>query len=145
MAHPALPLQNAIFTALKDDEFITSVVGEGDDARIYDHVPEDAQMPYIVIGDDSFSRDLWRHECLVSIWVFTADVGVVAVKELAGFVQETLDRELIVDGYDTIEYSHEDIEFFKEQGGQVQMAEVGFRYLLEPETYWADQEDTTAP
>ena len=136
MPHPALPLQQAIVNALLSDDEIVAIVED----RVFDHVPEDATFPYLVIGDDSFSRDLWRHECFVTLLAFTRDTsgGLVEVKGLAGLVADALDRDLAVEGFDTLEAANEEMTFFKEDEDGSQMAEVEFRYLLEPSTYWAD-------
>lgn len=129
MSHPAAPLQKAIFEALSASQPVTDAVGD----RIYDHVPEDARFPYVVIGDDSFSRDRWLHECFVTILVFTEGVGLVAAKLLASHVQDALDVELPVEGYITQEWTFEETSFSVEDNDQTQMAEVEFRYLLDPD------------
>lgn len=129
MAHPALPLQKAIFDALGASSELTALVGD----RIYDHVPDDAVFPYVVIGDDSFSRDLWRHECFVTILAFTEQVGLTGVKRLASIINTALDVELVVDGYNTVEWSAEDLNFSLEDTEATQMAEAEFRYLLDPD------------
>ncbi|WP_295217329.1 DUF3168 domain-containing protein [uncultured Brevundimonas sp.] len=130
--HPALPLQKAIFDALLADTALNAVI----DGRVYDHVPPDAVYPYVVIGEDSFSRDLWQHECFVMIQGFTSQNGLTGVKRLANLIQVILDVELQVEGYLTQEWSFEESRFYKdEEGDNFQMAEVNFRYLLDPDTY----------
>ena len=127
--HPALPLQKAIFDALKNDPDLNEII----QGRVYDHVPDNAKFPYLVIGDDSFSRDLWMHECFVTVLAFTEQVGLTGVKRLAGLVQNVLDVELAVEGYVTQEWSFEELSFSVEDNDQTQMAEIELRYLLDPD------------
>ena len=42
-------LQQAVFARLGAFAALTALVG----ARIYDHAPQDATFPYVVIGDDT--------------------------------------------------------------------------------------------
>ncbi|WP_374274437.1 DUF3168 domain-containing protein [Brevundimonas sp.] len=135
MAHPALPLQKAIYKALSEDEAITEVVTD----RIYDHLPEDAQFPYICLADDAYSRDRWFHECYVTVQAFTEGEGMVDVKALASLVDECLTRQLIVEDFDTVEYAGESIEFYRDPKAGNQMAELELRYLLEPQLVWYDE------
>lgn len=134
MPHPALPLQQAIVNALLSDDAITAVIED----RVFDHVPPDAEFPYLVIGDDSFSRDFWRHECFVTLLVCTKDEtgGLVEVKGLSGLVAEALDRDLEVQGYRTIEAANEEMSFFKDEMDGTQWSEVEMVYLLEPVDHW---------
>lgn len=136
MAHPALPLQQAILNALLDDPAITALVG----TRVFDHVPADAAFPYIAIGDDAFARDLWRHEAFVTVLVFTQKIGLPAVKRLSALVQSCLDRDLVLNDWRTLEWSFEKMNFSEDKKQGVQMAEIEFRYLFEEDDYW-QQED----
>lgn len=66
----ARPLQAALVAALKGSAAVTALVG----GRVFDHVPEDAAYPYLVIGEaleepdnthDSFGR---RLDEAVHVW-----------------------------------------------------------------------------
>jgi len=129
ITHPALPLQKAIIDALKDHEGVTAIVGP----RIYDHVPDNAQFPYVAMTGDAYTRDLWQHDCFVTVSCFTGGKGRPAVKRLAEQVIDALDRQIIVRGFDTDEGAYEDMDIQSEAQDAFQVADVNFAYVLSAE------------
>lgn len=102
----ASEIQQAVFDRLASDSSLT----------VYDHVPEDAAFPYVVIGEDTHvpfdTDDSLGAESTVTIHVWSRYRGKKEAKDMQGTIYDALTRqELTIDGYDliTIEFEYSDV------------------------------------
>lgn len=91
------------------------------DCKIYDYVPEDKPLPYIVIGDDKAipwnTKTSKGKEITTTIHVWSDTRGNLQVKKLLGLIEKTLDKNFEKDGYNfehhetgTIDVTRESVE-----------------------------------
>lgn len=89
---PWWPLQQAIYTRLSGDSELTSTLGAG----VYDHVPDSAAFPYVVIGDiTSVPNDtmgLTGRDLTVVVHSWSQAKGMKQIAEIADRVDDLLDR-----------------------------------------------------
>ena len=105
-------IQAEVYTAL------TSIQG----AAVYDEVPESAELPFIVIGEDSFES---AADCLcyanIKVEVFSSCRGYRQVKDLTAEIADRLGR---MDGFLSIEGMT-----FDRYSEDVRHAEITARYI----------------
>lgn len=133
---PIFAVQKAIYEALINDPDVMAYVGTNSSGQpqVYDAPPPNARYPYILIGEDSFSREDWYHVAEPTVQGFTKQDGRLSeVKKLAGLIQNALDVELEVEGFATVEWSYEETSFWREAEDGTEMVDCGFRYLLDPD------------
>ncbi len=76
MMHPSADLQKAVYTALAANTALITLLG---DVKIYDHHPQKATFPYLVIGQASASdwstasEDGALHSFIIHIWSKRSD------------------------------------------------------------------------
>ena len=135
MSSASWALQTAIFAALSMDANVKSVLG--DPPRIYDEVPRNAAMPYLVIGDGkesdwSTSTDTGTEHALV-LHVWSRARGRKESKIVAATVRDVLDdASLALTGHTLIGIKHQSTEFLRQTDGQTYHAIMKFRALTEP-------------
>src|SRR3954449_672487 len=94
MGTPANALQKAVFERLTAYSALTSLVG----AKVYDFVPEGAQPPYVVIGDDTAidwstkTTNGWEATLTIHCWDFER-AGTKSVKTIMGTIYDALHRQ----------------------------------------------------
>lgn len=122
----AAEIQQAVFDRLASDSSLT----------VYDHVPEDAAFPYVVIGEDTHvpfdTDDSLGAESTVTIHVWSRYRGKKEAKEIQGIIYDALTRqELTIDGYDliTIEFEYSDV--LLDPDGITRHGVQRFRFLTE--------------
>lgn len=132
---PFFQVQRAIFEALTGNAEIMAYVGFVDgQPQVYDSPPENARFPYILIGEDSFSRQDWYHVAEPTVQGFTKQNGRMSeVKKLASMIQDALDIEIAVDGFTTTEWSYEETDFWRDADQGSEMCDCSFRYVLDPD------------
>ncbi len=135
MSSASWALQTAIFAALSADAGIKSVLG--DPPRVFDEVPRDAAMPYLVIGGDrqsdwSTATDTGaEHALTMHIW--SRARGHRESKAIAEAVREALDNaNLALTGHTLIGIKHQSQEFLRQTDGQTYHAVLRFRAVTEP-------------
>jgi len=135
MSSASWGLQTAIFAALSVDTNVKSVLG--DPPRIYDEVPRNAAMPYLVIGDGkendwSTSTDTGtEHVLILHIW--SRARGRKESKTVAATVRDALDdADLALTGHSLIGIKHQSSEFLRQTDGQTYHAVMKFRAVTEP-------------
>lgn len=135
MSSASWALQTAIFAALSMDANVKSVLG--DPPRIYDEVPRNAAMPYLVIGDGkesdwSTSTDTGTEHALV-LHVWSRARGRKESKIVAATVRDVLDdASLALTGHTLIGIKHQSTEFLRQTDGQAYHAIMKFRAVTEP-------------
>jgi hypothetical protein len=102
---PQWPLQQALFLSLQDDALLTSLLGAAD--RIFDHVPEQSDFPYVAIGDmelspfDTKTEEAGVLTCTIHSW--SRYRGMREVREIMAAIVENLDDSTpAVAGFDLI-------------------------------------------
>jgi hypothetical protein len=136
MSSASWALQTAIFAALSADANIKSVLG--DPPRIYDEVPRNAAMPYLVLGDDkesdwSTSTDSGTEHALV-LQVWSRGRGRKDSKTVAAIVGASLDdAALTLTGHKLIGIKHQSSEFLRQTDGRTYRAVMKFRAVTEPQ------------
>src|SRR5690554_4378261 len=94
----ALALQGAILQRLKSYSPLMARA-----TAVYDHVPQTAQFPYVVIGDDTAidfdTDDTTGAESTITIHVWSQKRGRKEAKQIQGDIYDALHRyELSVSG-----------------------------------------------
>lgn len=133
---PFFELQKAIFDTLCADDSVMEIIGLNEDGQpqIYDGVPENARYPYLIIGEDSFSRQDWFHIAEPTVTCMTNENGRLSpVKMLSAAVQSALNTQIEVEGFTTTEWSYEETDFWREGVDGTEAGVVTFRYLLDPD------------
>jgi hypothetical protein len=120
-----LEIQKAVFNRLN-----TSL-----NVPVYDNVPDNAQAPYVVIGDDTLTEyDTFGElgfEATVTIHSWSVYRGRKQVKEIMGSIYDALHRaELTVTGYNLIGCDCEFSETFLESDGVTRHGVQRFRILI---------------
>jgi uncharacterized protein DUF3168 len=115
---PAWALQQALYTRLSGDTALVTTLG----ADVYDHVPDAAAFPYVVIGNvtegprDTMGRT--GRDLSVTIHVWSQYPGMKQVKEIQSRVDELLDRWApTVTGWSATQMQQEFFETFMDQDG----------------------------
>jgi len=133
---PSLDLQKAFVDALKGDDVLASLMGGS--VRAYDRVPDEAEFPYLHIGDDQtvdnstscgFAAEVFSR---VHIWSRTP--GRVEAKKIGARVRQLLnirhvlqDHTISVSAFLSADYQKTEIDL--ETHGIIQ-----FRYLIWPKS-----------
>lgn len=133
---PIFAVQKAIYETLINDADVMAYVGRNSagQPQVYDSPPANARYPYILIGEDSFSRQDWYHVAEPTVQGFTQQEGrMTEVKKLAGLLHAALDIELPVEGFTTTEWSFEETDFYRDPESGTEMVDCSFRYMLDPD------------
>jgi hypothetical protein len=127
-------LQQALYGALLSDAGVAALVAE----RIFDDVPRDAALPYIVIGADTQSD--WStatesgsvHSLVLDVWSRAA--GHHEVKQICDAVRAALDgAALAVSGFHLVDLRFESARTARQSDGRTYRAMLNFRAVLEPQ------------
>lgn len=100
--HPLRPLLVALYDALSGDAALMSML-----TGVYDHVPEDAALPYLVFGDNTAAREpvmgAQAFRCEVALDVYCREGGRKGLMEIVARLHALLDHQpLAVDGFETL-------------------------------------------
>ena len=97
------PLQTAIHAALTGDATLAALVGD----RVYDHAPQDATFPYLVIGEataagfDTKTEEGMEQTLTIHGW--SRYRGLKEVKDMMAAVTGALDQQsLSLTGHDLV-------------------------------------------
>lgn len=119
MSSPNNALQAAIYTRLTGYSALTTALGG---SKVYDHIPQGADAPYVVIGEDTLSdwdtKSTAGWECTVTIhaWDFEK-AGRKSVKAILGHVYDALHQQeanIAVTGFTLIQIRWENESTFQE-------------------------------
>jgi hypothetical protein len=126
-------LQQAVYAALLADGGVAALAG----TRVFDDVPGDAAMPYVVIGEDRESD--WStatesgSEHILSLHVWSRASGHKEAKLLCDAVRAALDgAALAVSGATLIDIRYQATQYSRESDGRTIRAALTFRAILEP-------------
>jgi hypothetical protein len=126
-------LQQAVYAALLADSGVAALAG----TRIFDDVPCDAAMPYVVIGEDQESDWSTATESgsqhILSIHVWSRAAGHKEAKLLCDGVRAALDgAALTVSGATLIDLRYQATQYARQNDGRTIRAALTFRAILEP-------------
>lgn len=112
---PQWALQSAIFTRLSGDTALVTTLG----AAVYDHVPEGAAFPYVVIGDvteaPNDTMGTTGRDITVTIHYWSQYAGNKQIHQIHNRVDELLDRwEPTVSGWNAVEMSADFYDTFRD-------------------------------
>lgn len=136
MIHPAADLQKAVYTALDDNTDLVAALGG---AKIYDHNPEKAAFPYIVLGransvDWSTSTED-GNEHLITIHIWSKRSARQQIYSIQQLVQESLhDVILTAQDHDIINLRLELSEARRDRESGHMHGIMRFRAVTEPKT-----------
>ena len=78
---------------------------------VYDDVPEDAALPYVVLGEatssDQGTKDLRGYEIVEALHVYSGYGGMRETNEIMEAAETALASELTLDGWDVLAYGLE--------------------------------------
>lgn len=128
---PAWPLQQAVYSRLNGDATLTTTLG----ASVYDHVPDSAAFPYVVIGDvtegprDTMART--GRDVVLSVHCWSQYAGAKQVDEIANRVDALLDRWApTVSGWTATTMLREFFESFRDADGTTRHGVLRYRIHL---------------
>ncbi|MFN6950983.1 MAG: DUF3168 domain-containing protein [Albidovulum sp.] len=127
---PSLALQKAIYEALTESPAVAG-------GRVFDHVPEGAEFPYISFG--TFQSLGNRADCydgtesFFDINVWSRAVGFPEAKGIADRVREVIDRaDLAIDGHTLELLDFQDAQAVRDPDGMTNRVILSFRALSQP-------------
>lgn len=110
---PLLPVLAALDTLLGGAAgFDVDVLGDTVTVGVYDHVPEGAAFPHVVIGETTQvpenMHDRFGHRVTVTLHIWSAEHGYFEALAIASHISTLLDHKpLVVDGFDVVAIRHE--------------------------------------
>ncbi|MFN3776447.1 DUF3168 domain-containing protein [Sphingomonas parapaucimobilis] len=121
---PALPLQDAIYQAIKD-------LASG---SVFYDVPDGTPLPYIYFGDDDIlgDYDSGGDFSNVSANIDAFGANKIELKQLVADIVARLDRPLEISGFQIIEWRVSSIHYRKMEDGLTHQASLEFDYLVAP-------------
>lgn len=101
------PIQRTLYDVLTGDVDLTAVI-----SGVYDHVPEEAAFPYIVIGEatavSSGALDRWGRRSAVTLHIWSAYHGWAEALTIVDHLVRLLDEQaLAVPGHEFVACRHE--------------------------------------
>lgn len=121
---PSLPLQDAVYLAIKD-------LASG---SVFYDVPDDAALPYIYFGDDDISGDYDSGgdflEVSAHLEAFAANK--IELKQLVADIVARLDQPLEIADFKILEWHISSIHYRKMEDGLTHQASLEFSYLVAP-------------
>ncbi len=121
MSEPGIALQTAIFNRLSNYTALTTYIGAN---KIYDHVPENIEAPYVVIGEDESDEagaktyNGWERVVTIHCWDFESE-GRKGVKTIMGHIYDALHRSessITVTGFNLVYFEQRYSTSFREDG-----------------------------
>ena len=134
MIHPSADLQKAIYTALAANANLTAALGG---TKIYDHNPQEAAFPYVVIGRASnldwstSTEDGGEHVVIIHIWSERSDR--MEIYQLQQEVQTSLhDATLMAVDHNVVNLRHEFSDVRSDDASNRMHGIMRFRAVTEP-------------
>ena len=135
MSSPALAFKAAEEAAVRGSDALLAAMGLTT-ARIYHEVPENAPLPYVVLGSHEIQDESdgcgEAHSIVSTVQWWTKIVGAVkgsdAVRQMGAAIVAALLRRLAIDGHDTVLWEMEVSETYGSDPDQSSRGRVVFRY-----------------
>jgi hypothetical protein len=134
MSNPGWDLQKAAYGALAGDAPLTGLLGG---QHIYDHVPQDAAFPYVVIDEmrlNDWSTGTERgSEHILMLHVWSRYRGKRETYEIGDAIRERLDdAELTLEDNRLVNLMHQFSDLKRDEDGETWHAVLRFRAVTEP-------------
>ena len=119
MSFPLNALQAGIYSRLTGYSALTTALGG---SKVYDHVPQDTDAPFVVIGDDTAidfdtkSNNGWEITLTIHCWDFEK-AGRKSIKNIMGHIYDALHKSesnITVTGFSLIYMQQEYSESFQD-------------------------------
>lgn len=132
MASPSLELQVAIVSRLKATPAVTAVIGD----RVFDNVPEDADFPYVTVGDGDETSDdvdcINGFEISLDIDVWSRDVGFPEAKTISDAIRRALTSpDITIPTNALVYFRHRQTRFLRDPDGLTSHAVMTFEAFAE--------------
>jgi len=128
MRDPSLAVQKAIFERMAAHPATSAIVGD----RVYDQVPDDAEFPFIHIGDDEFEPENFYMRGTCRVYGLTQGVGQVEAKALAAAIIEAMTEPLTLDApFVNSLGRHLETDFAEDLEHGSQLADVSFEVIVQ--------------
>lgn len=123
-------VQKAVYAALTGDTDLMAVI-----TGVYDHVPAETTVPYIVIGDDTSiefdTKTNVGEEVTLTIHIWSEHEGRKELKEIQGHLARILhDQLLTVEDHNTVLVRREYAETLRDPDGATWHGVVRFRIIV---------------
>lgn len=129
---PSWPLQQAVYTRLSGDTELVTTLG----AAVYDHVPDSAAFPYVVIGDvteatnDTMGKT--HRDVTVTVHLWSQYTGMKQIGLIADRVDDLLDRwSPTVTGWTAVQMLREFFESFRDADGKSRHGVARYRIHIQ--------------
>lgn len=132
MTSAALDLQRSLYQLLRNDSTLSAALGG---ARIYDDVPQRAELPYVTFGQ-SVTRD-WStgtetgHEHLLTLHVWSRVPGRKKLHEIMELLAQRLQQPFGLLEHRVVNVRHELSEARRDPDGELYHGVVRFRVVTE--------------
>ncbi|MEU7617187.1 DUF3168 domain-containing protein [Micromonospora rifamycinica] len=132
----ARPLQVALYTALRGSTAITGLLGD----RVYDHVPEPAEHPYLVIGEAVEEPDNvhggFGRQADITLHLWDVAEGFTGPTEVVDALVELLDHQrdaLDIAGHRVVSIRFLDARTLRDPDPRIRHVPVRFRVNTQQE------------
>lgn len=131
MSDPSDLLQAAIKTRLAAAPAVAALVVE----RIFDDIPEDAEFPYLVIGDAQVVGD--DDDCAdasiltVQIHTWSRDPGWPQTNEMLAAVRGAMKADFTIAGFDVVDQTFEQTQRLRDPDGKTRHGVFEYRFLIQ--------------
>lgn len=135
-ASPLWPLQQAIYACLAAAPAVTGLLAQGAES-VFDHAPERASFPYVVIDEASFAPAATQAasvaEVRTAVRCHSRAEGLKEAKAILNAVIAAITEEtLAVPGWHTVLCRLEDASAGNAGDGATRTASASFRLFLDP-------------
>jgi hypothetical protein len=132
MASPSLELQVAIVSRLKATHAVTALIGD----RVFDNVPDQANFPYVTVGEGDETSDdvdcVEGFEISLDIDVWSRDVGYPEAKNISDAVRRALKSPALTIPTNALVYfQHRQTRFLRDPDGLTSHAVMTFEAFAE--------------
>lgn len=127
---PMAGIQTAIFERLAADDELG--------AAVFDHVPEGAPYPYVVIGEAIETPNNWHgghgRDTTVNLHVWSRQRGFSEANRIADRITQLLDHQpMTVPGHAVISVRHEFSQTLRDTDPEIRHVPIRFRITTEQE------------
>lgn len=132
MASPSLELQIAIVSRLRATAAVTNLISD----RVFDHVPEDADFPYVTVGEGDETSDdvdcIDGFEISLDIDVWSREVGFPEAKMISDALRHALKSSALTLVTNALVYfRHRQTRFIRDPDGLTSHAVLTYEAFAE--------------
>lgn len=132
MASPSLELQIATVARLRSTAAVTALIGD----RVFDHVPEKAEFPYVTVGEGDETSDdadcITGFEISLDIDVWSRELGFPEAKKITDAVRRALrSPDLVITENALVSFEHRQSRFLRDPDGITAHAVMTFEAIVE--------------